>query len=73
MERIERRRFWAELLLAAPVALAACVALWALSPVLTRAAIEWLGPFSQGALLPALAIILTLAALAFAGREPIRA
>ena len=69
MEKIERRRFWTELLLSAPVALAALVALWALSPFLTQAAVDWIGPFAEGALLPVLALVLTLAALAFAGRD----
>jgi hypothetical protein len=73
MEKIARRRFWAELWLGAPVALAACVALWALSPLLTEMAVEWIGPIAQGALLPVLAIVLTLAALAFTGRDQARA
>lgn len=73
MERIERRRFWTELLMGAPVAVAVCVALWALSPFLTDAAVQWIGPFAQGALMPVLAVVLTLLALAFLGREQTRA
>lgn len=73
MEKIARRRFWAELWLGAPVALAACVALWALSPILTQAAVDWIGPFAEGAVLPVLAVVLTLAALAFTGRDQARA
>lgn len=68
MERIARRRFWAEILFGAPVALAACVALWALSPILTQLAVQWMGPLAQGAVLPALAMALTLAAMALMGR-----
>jgi hypothetical protein len=73
MERIERRRFWMEILLGAPVALAVLVALWALSPLLTEMAVQWIGPFAQGLLLPVLAVVLTFAGLAFAGREQARA
>lgn len=73
MEKIERRRFWVELLMGAPVALAACVALWALSPILTQVAVEWIGPFAQQAVVPVLAVVLTLAALAFSGRDQARA
>jgi hypothetical protein len=72
MERIERRRFWTELLLGAPVALAACMALWALSPFLTEMAVQWIGPFAQGLLMPVLALVLTLAGFAFAGRDQAR-
>jgi hypothetical protein len=73
MERIERRRFWTEVLFAAPIALAVLVALWALSPLLTLAAVAWIGPFAQGALMPVLAVVLTLVGLALTGREPARA
>lgn len=73
MERIERRRFWTELLMGAPIAVAVCVALWALAPFLTDAAVQWIGPFAQGALMPVLAVVLTLVALAFLGRDQARA
>lgn len=73
MERIERRRFRAELLMGAPMALAACLALWALSPLLTRLAVDWIGPVAQGMLLPVLALVMSLVALAFMGRDQLRA
>jgi hypothetical protein len=73
MERIERRRFWMEVAMGAPVALAVLVALWALSPLLTEAAVQWIGPFAQGVLMPVLAVVMTLVGLALSGREQARA
>jgi hypothetical protein len=73
MEEVARRRFWAEILFGAPVVLAACVALWALSPILTELAVQWMGPLGRGAVLPTLAMALTLAAMALMGRGQARA
>lgn len=73
MERVQRRRFWGEVLMLAPVAVAACVILWAMAPMLTDLAVQWMGPLARGAILPVLAVVATLAALAFMGRDQARA
>lgn len=70
MERVQRRRFWSEIAMAVPAAVAFCVILWAIAPMLTDMAVRWVGPLSQGVILPVLAVIATLAGLAFTGRGP---
>jgi hypothetical protein len=73
MERVERRRFWTEIAMLVPVVVAACVALWAVAPMLTRLAVSWVGPVTSSALLPVLALVVTLAAMTLAGRDQARA
>lgn len=73
MERVERRRFRNEILMIAPVFVAVCVVLWAVAPMLTELAVQWMGPLAQGAILPVLAVVVTLSALAFTGRGQVRA
>jgi hypothetical protein len=73
MEKVQRRRFWIEVLTFAPVAVAVCVIMWAVAPMLTDLAVQWMGPIAQGAILPALAVVLTFSAMAFAGRDRARA
>jgi hypothetical protein len=73
MERVQRRRFWTEVMMLAPMAIAFCVILWAMAPMLTDLAVQWMGPLARSAVLPVLAVVATLASLVFAGREPARA
>jgi hypothetical protein len=73
MERVERRRFWTEAAMLVPAVIAACVVLWALAPALNEMAVSWLGPFGQSAFVPVIALVTTLAALAFVGRDQARA
>lgn len=73
MERVERRRFWTEAAMLVPAVFAACLVLWALAPALNELAVGWLGPFGQTAFVPIVALVMTLAALAFVGRDQARA
>jgi hypothetical protein len=73
MQRVARRRLWIDMAMLAPVAIAVCVALWALAPSLTEFAVNLVGPFAQGAALPVLAVVLTFVAMALMGRDNARA